>query len=217
MSYPSTFPLPRSKESLTIRRRYDLISHFYDLMQFPLEVLLFTPWRKRLFSKIEAKRILEIGVGTGRNFKFYPKNNCEKFGIDLSESMLALAKSRAKRRNLEVNLRLMDLEELDFGDDFFDRVVGTFVFCTVANPISCLREVRRVLKPDGRLYLVEHLKPDAKILGRFSDWVTPLVKWFGPSLNRRTLENLKAAGFKIEKVQNLFLGIYRYVIARPVK
>lgn len=194
-----------------------MISNFYDLIQFPLEALLFTSWRRRLLSQIKAKRILEIGVGTGKNFKFYPTNNSENFGIDLSNSMLALAKSKARRCNLQVNLLSMDLEEIEFRDDFFDGIVGTFVFCTVANPISCLREVRRVLRPEGKLYLLEHLRPDAKILGRLSDWVTPLVKWVGPNLNRKTLENLKTAGFTTEKVQNLLLGIYKYVIARPVK
>lgn len=170
-----------------------------------------------LFSEIEAKRILEIGVGTGKNFKFYPKNNSEKFGIDLSESMLALARAKAKKHNLRMNLLLMDLEELDFEDDFFDEVVGTFVFCTVANPVRSLKEVRRVLRSEGKLYLLEHLRPDMKILGKLFDGITPVVRSFGPNLNRRTIENLKEAGFKIEKVQNLFLSIYRCVIARPVK
>jgi ubiquinone/menaquinone biosynthesis C-methylase UbiE len=213
MSYPSTIPL----ESLRIKRRYDLISNLYDLIQFPVEMLFFAPWRKMIFSEVKAERILEIGVGTGRNFKFYPTGNSEKFGIDLSESMLALAKAKAKKYKLRINLLGMDLEKLDFVNDFFDVVVGTFIFCTVANPISCLKEVRRVLKPEGKLYLLEHMRPDNKILGKLFDWVTPWVRWFGPNLNRKTIENLKEADFQIERVQNLFLGIYRYVIARPGK
>jgi ubiquinone/menaquinone biosynthesis C-methylase UbiE len=92
MSYPSTISL----ESLRIKRRYDLISNLYNLIQFPVETLFFAPWRKMIFSQVKAERILEIGVGTGRNFKFYPNVDPEKFGIDLSESMLALAKAKAK-------------------------------------------------------------------------------------------------------------------------
>jgi len=215
MSHPSTLFLPRSKESLRITRRYDLISRIYDLLQFPLEALFFNQFRRMLFSQIEAKRILEIGVGTGRNFKFYPPYDSERFAIDFNDSMLTLARSRAKKKNLRVKLLLMDLEELDFVDAYFDGIVGTFIFCTVANPVRCLKEVRRVLKPDGKLYLLEHLRPDVKILGKLFDWISPLVRWIGPNLNRKTVENLKEAGFKVEKVQNLLFGIYWHLIAGP--
>jgi len=217
MTYPSTLSLPKSKESLRIRRRYDLISRLYDLMQFPLEAILFARWRRMLFSQLNGKKMLEIGVGTGKNFKFYPPADSEKFGIDLSEAMLAQARVKARKYGLKINLSVMDLERLSFSDDSFDQVAGTFIFCTVADPLSCLKEVQRVLKPDGRLYLVEHMRPEGKALGRFFDWITPLVRLFGPSLNRRTLENLKQAGFEIERVQNLFSSIYRCVIARPLK
>jgi len=217
MSYPNTLFLPRSKESLRIQRKYDLISRLYDLAQFPLEAILFTPWRRMLFSRIEGKRVLEIGVGTGKNFKFYPTGSSERFGIDLSQSMLARAKAKARKYGVKTNLLVMDLEKLGFSDDFFDEVTGTFIFCTVANPVSCLREIRRVLKPRGKLYLLEHMRPDGEMLGKFFDWINPLGRLFGPNLNRRTIENLTKAGFRIEKVQNLLSSIYRYVIARPLK
>lgn len=170
-----------------------------------------------LFSRIEGKRILEIGVGTGKNFKFYPPGNSERFGIDLSQSMLALAEAKARKCGVKTNLLLMDLEKLGFSDDFFDEVLGTFIFCTAANPIKSLREVRRVLKPEGKLSLLEHMRPDGKMLGKFFDCINPLGRLFGPNLNRRTIENLTKAGFKIERVQNLLSSIYRCVIARPLK
>ena len=186
-------------------------------MQFPLEATLFARWRRMLFSQVNGKKMLEIGVGTGKNFRFYPSGNSQKFGIDLSEPMLAQARIKAGRYGLKINLFPMDLEKLSFSNDFFDEVTGTFIFCTVANPVSCLKEVRRVLKPRGKLYLVEHMKPDGRVLARLFDWITPLVKLVGPSLNRRTIDNLKKAGFEIERVQNLFSSIYRFVIASPVK
>ena len=98
------------------------------------------------------------------NFPFYP-SDVEVTGIDLSPRMLAKAQSKLSRLDMEISLKEMDVQELDFLDDIFDTVFATFVFCSVPNPIRGLRELRRVCRPGGRLLLLEHMRPEGPIRG----------------------------------------------------
>jgi len=202
----------RPQEAVTAA--YDRMSPFYDLYDAPMEVMGGRRRRKRVIGGARG-RTLEIGVGTGRNLALYPPG-VEVTGIDVSEGMLDRARRRAREGDLQVDLRQADVQALPFEDDSFDTVTATCVFCSVADPVAGLREVARVVAPEGRVLLLEHVRPRNRVLGWIFDRLTPLVsRVFGPEINRRTEENVEAAGLEIVDVRRS--GIWREITARPRK
>lgn len=105
-------------------------------------------WRKELLKGVNG-RILEVGVGIGTNFKYYPKE-AEVVGIDFSSKMLDRAREKVDEAACEIELYEMDVENLEFNDDSFDYIVSTCVFCSVPHPVKGLKELRRVVKPEGK-------------------------------------------------------------------
>jgi ubiquinone/menaquinone biosynthesis C-methylase UbiE len=198
-----------------IRNRYSRISLFYDLMELPLERIAFSRWRKKIFSFLESDDILEVGVGTGKNFDFYPVGK-PITAIDFSPGMLSRAKKKAERKGIRVNLLDMDVQNLKFGDQSFDTVLATFVFCSVPDPIEGLKEMKRVCKNGGKIILLEHVRPSSKLLGNLFDTLNPfIVRLMGVNINRETVANLEQAGLKIEEERNLFNDIVKIVVATP--
>ena len=197
------------------RRRYNRMAYFYDFMEAPMERLRFASWRQRLNGRITGPTALEIGVGTGKNFAYYP-DNVHMAGIDLSPRMLARAHKKANKLNIKVDLQEMDVQHLDFADRSFDTVFATFVFCSVPDPVMGLRELRRICKPEGRLLLLEHMRPDSVALGFFFDALNPMVvRMMGANINRRTIDNIRAAGWQIQMEENLSSDIVKWIEAIP--
>ncbi|NJE41950.1 class I SAM-dependent methyltransferase [Thermococcus sp. GR6] len=194
-------------------KKYDRFSKIYDLFESPMEVRAFSKYRKKALSMAKGK-VLEIGVGTGKNLPYYPKD-VEVIGIDFSRGMLEKAERRRKELGLEnVKLLLMDAQNLEFEDNTFDTVVSTFVFCTVPDPIKGLKEAYRVLKPEGKAIFLEHMKSESKLLNIPLYLMDPIMKALvGTSMVRETQKNIEEAGFKIEKVENLFFDIVRLIVA----
>lgn len=158
--------------------------------------------------------VLEVGVGTGRNLSLYSED-ARVTGIDLSRKMLKRARRRAAELDRPVELRQADAEALPFESGRFDTVTATCVFCSVADPVQGLREIRRVVKPDGEVRLLEHVTPRNTVLGKIFDWLTPLTRrLIGPEINRRTEQNVEAAGLDIRHVRRD--GVWREIIARPM-
>jgi ubiquinone/menaquinone biosynthesis C-methylase UbiE len=209
-----------SRATNITKRRYDRIARFYDLMESMMERLLFRTWRNLVWQALNsASEILEIGVGTGKNMAYYPEN-AKITAIDLSDRMLALARKRAEIANIKnVNLMQMDAQALIFPDDSFDAVVATFVYCSVPDPVLSLREIKRVLRPDGKAVFLEHMYPENPLLGNIFDLLNPIVvRIWGAHINRHTLANIQKAGLEIQMVNNLSrYGIFRLIIARPRK
>jgi len=195
--------------------RYDRIAPIYDLMEVLMERTA-KGWRELLWAQAEGERILEVGVGTGKNMPYYPKGP-KITAIDLSTRMLQRARRRAEREGVEVELLQVDAQALDFPDKSFDTVVATFVFCSVPDPVLGLRELGRVTKREGRILLLEHMRPENRGLGRLFDLFNPLVvRLFGFNINRRTLENVRRAGLEIETIRDLSKGgIVKLIMARP--
>jgi ubiquinone/menaquinone biosynthesis C-methylase UbiE len=188
------------------RSRYSRIAPLYDVMEAPVERWAFSRWRMRLWSQIDGKRILEVGVGTGKNIPYYPKNVWVT-AVDLSEEMLARARHRAQELGIEVELRLMDAQSLEFPDAAFDAAVATFVFCSVPDPIVGLRELSRVVKSGGQILLLDHVRIDRPLIGAAMDALDPLVvRMMGAHINRRTAENVRKAGLDIERIEELAPG-----------
>lgn len=158
--------------------------------------------------------MLEVGVGTGLNFSYYPPH-AHITAIDLSDKMLERARRRAARLGTTVELLQMDAQALAFPDESFDEVIATFVFCSVPDPVLGLSELRRVCKPDGKVILLEHMRPESPWLGRLFDLLNPIaVRLTGANINRQTVENIRQAGLKIEHLESLApSGIVKLIIA----
>ena len=199
----------------TIRRRYNRMAHIFGWMDRIGPAAKPDPWRSRLMAGISGPRVLEVGVGTGKNLSFYPKGVFIS-AIDFSPNMLAKAREAAQRLNLAVDFQEMDIQHLDFSDSIFDTVLGTFVFCSVPDPVLGLRELRRVCKPGGRLLLLEHMRPGNFAAGLMFDTFNPLtVRISGANINRRTDENIRKAGWRIERQDHLLFDVVRLFQAAP--
>ena len=199
----------------SIKEKYDHIARWYDVFELIMELLFFSRWRRQLFNQIKAKEFLEIGVGTGKNLRYYPAD-AKVTAIDFSENMLKYAKQRADKMRGKVNLMNIDIQEVPFKSNSFPNVLATFVFCSVPDPAKGLNEAKRVCAPNGHLVLLEHVRPKNPLLARIFDWLNPLVmNHTGVNINRNTVNNIQKAGFKIEREKNLLLDIFKLIIAKP--
>jgi len=198
------------------KARYNRIAPVYDLLGSIMERLVFRKLRRGLWEQVSGDRMLEVGVGTGKNIPYYPEHS-RVVAVDLSEKMLKRAKKRAKREGSEVELHHMDVQALSFEDNSFDTAAGSFVFCSVPDPILGLRELARVTSPKGKIILLEHMRPEWTWLGWLFDLINPLVvRLFGFNINRRTLDNVREADLKIKAAIDLSAaGIVKLLILRP--
>ena len=177
-----------------------------------MEHSLFKRWRKNLLKQTREKNVLEVGVGTGKNLPYYPVvKNC--VGIDLSEGMLKHAKKLAVKKN--VKLVQADAQNLPFRDGYFDMVIATYVFCSVPNPVQGLNEIKRVLKPNGELLMLEHVLPERPLLRKLFNKLNPFVlKRKGVNINRETAANIKKTGFDLVNDVNLLFSIFKFFKAK---
>jgi phosphatidylethanolamine/phosphatidyl-N-methylethanolamine N-methyltransferase len=205
---------PRVLEATDLtRKRYDRVARTYDLEQFLPERLAVGKWREQLWSKVGPGSVLEVGVGTGLNFSYYPRDRRVE-ALDLSEEMLKRARARAERQQINVDLLQMDAQRLEFPDESFDWAVATFVFCSVPDPVQGLSEIRRVLRPGGRALLLEHVRSPNPVLGRLMDWLNPIVvRTAGANINRRTVDNVRRAGLEVIHVESKLGGIVKIIEA----
>jgi phosphatidylethanolamine/phosphatidyl-N-methylethanolamine N-methyltransferase len=204
-----------TQETAKTQARYNRIAPIYDVMEIFAE-RRFTPWRQKLWSEVPDGQILEVGVGTGKNFPYHPAG-VEVTGVDLSDRMLARARQKAEKLGYSIQLHEMDAQQLDFPDDSFDAAAATFVFCSVPDPERGLREMARVVKPGGRIVLLEHVRIDQPaIIGKVMDLLDPLVaRLMGPHINRRTAETVRRAGLEVERVEDLTpRGLVKLIVAR---
>src|SRR5712692_3030192 len=209
---------PDPRQTAQIRARYDRVAPVYDLLNFCAD-FFYRQWREWLWRQVPRYgRILEVGVGTGKNIPFHPRE-AQVIGIDISPRMLAGAQRRKKKIAASTELRLGDAQALDLPAGSLDAAVATFVFCSVPDPVLGFSELRRVVRRDGRVYLLEHMRSANETIGRLMDFVNPLVvRTMGFNINRLTLQNIEKAGLEIEHTQDIGLGgIFKTIVARPRK
>ncbi|HEX2603211.1 MAG TPA: class I SAM-dependent methyltransferase [Oxalicibacterium sp.] len=145
-------------------------------------------------------RVLEIGIGTGLNLAFYDRRKVAQLvGVDPAAQMHALAQRRSIRAGMQVELVTLSAERLPLASASFDSVVCTYTLCSIPDPHAALREMRRVLKPGGKLFYAEHgLAPDAKVArhqARIEPWWSKIAG--GCHLTRNVPELLREAGFHV--------------------
>lgn len=206
-----------SRETERTRARYDRIASIYDPMEAVVERLGFSRWRPLLWQRVHGPRVLEIGVGTGKNFPYYPPDT-DVTAIDISPKMIAHAERKAEREGTPVQLELGDAQNLRFPDDSFDTVVATFVFCSVPDPVQGLREAARVLKPGGQLLLLEHVLSEKDVVRQIMNFTNPvIVRVMGANIDRQTAANVERARLHIKSVENLWFDIVQLIEAETVK
>jgi ubiquinone/menaquinone biosynthesis C-methylase UbiE len=194
---------------------YDGKSRLYDLMDWPVDAMGMGRLRRRLWEQVRGRRVLEVGVGTGRNLPHYPLES-RAVAVDLSPGMLRRAVKRAGRAGRQVDFVLADAQHLPFRDGAFDTVAATCLFCSVPDPVQGLRELRRVSRREGSTLLLEHVRARNPLLGKVMDWLNPLsVRFQGVNINRDTVNNVKLAGFAIEREDSFMMSIVKMLRVRP--
>lgn len=196
-----------------LKKIWDRNAGMYDLMSLPMEHMMgFGKARAKLFEGLTG-RVLEVGVGTGRNISYYPRE-VAVIAMDISKNMLSKAKDRAKKLSRDVSFEVSDVEDLSYEDGSFDAVVATGVFCCVPDQVRGFKEIKRVLKEDGKIVLLEHIRPGG-LLGWLFDFLDPLVhRLMGLHINRRTLDSIKKAGLTIIREENIFSDWVKLVVAK---
>ncbi|WP_439659496.1 class I SAM-dependent methyltransferase [Lentzea sp. HUAS TT2] len=195
------------------QRYWDRKSANYDNEIGVLDRRLFGDSRRWACSQASGN-VLEVAVGTGLNLPHYP-DGVAVTGLDLSEQMLALARSRAQDLGREVTLRQGTAHALPFADSSFDTVVCTLGLCAIPDHESAVDEMVRVLRPGGQLILVDHVSSSSR-LARGVQWIVEriTIPLAGEHFLRRPLNQVKARGLDIEQRQRFKLGLVERLVAR---
>jgi ubiquinone/menaquinone biosynthesis C-methylase UbiE len=203
----------RADETERQRRVWDKHAPSYDRSMGLTEKLFFGDGRSWACSQASGD-VLEVAVGTGRNLPFYPAT-VRLTGIELSPAMLAIARRRAQELGRQVDFREGDAQALDFPDASFDTVVCTLSLCSIPDADKAVAEMKRVLRPGGRLLLLDHV-PSTSRLWRTVQWLIEqvTVRLEGEHMLRRPFEIVVAEGFEIERKERLKAGIVERVAAR---
>jgi ubiquinone/menaquinone biosynthesis C-methylase UbiE len=202
-----------TKETERMRHLWEKQAPRYDQRIALWEKILFGDGRRWACSRARGE-VLEVAIGTGRNLAFYPKG-IRLTGIDLSPAMLELARERAGELGLDADLREGDAQELAFPDESFDTVVCTLSLCNIPGDCRAVAEMKRVLRPGGRLLLLDHVRAASRLVRavqRVLEVVT--VRLEGEHLLRRPLQHVQAEGFEVEQRERYKAGIVERLSAR---
>ena len=187
----------------------------YDRGMWLLERSKLSELRQRVVHKVTGNT-LEIGAGTGANIAHY-RGDVTVTAIDLRPAHIMAADKKAQQRSpgFEFAAACADAQQLPFPDDTFDTVLGTLVFCSIAQPQDALAEIRRVLRPGGQLILLEHVRGRTSFTRRLTDSLHPL--WFAVQgvchLNRETAAAVAGAGFQIDFTSDHARGLIQVIHA----
>ena len=200
-------------ETERVRRYYERIAPRYDEYVGYFETLLVGDGRRWVCSQAVGD-VLELAVGTGRNLPYYP-SDVRLTGVDLTPAMIDLARQRADALGRTVHLQVGDAQALDLPDARFDTFVATLALSSIPDERQALAEARRVLRPGGRLLLLEHVRSPLLPVRALQRLLDPLfVHCYGDHLLREPLDHLAAAGFVVERVERSKGGMIERLVAR---
>jgi ubiquinone/menaquinone biosynthesis C-methylase UbiE len=195
--------------------RYQRIAPFYDLLDFPFERRGYRTLRPLMFQNLDG-RLLDAGVGTGRNCAFYPPDAIVS-GIDTSPAMLERAHGRCPILSAAGRLYQMDVTELEFPTGSFDAAVATFLFCVLPHELQvpALRELGRVVKPGGLIRLLEYVRPHGAFRRIMSRIWQPWIAWaYGASFDHQTERYVPEAGLELVESRYVLDDLVKLITAR---
>lgn len=192
---------------------YDKFAKGYDKTFAPFEKRFLANWRRETLSFLpEDSRILEIGAGTGANFHFYPRCR-QAVASEISFKMLEFAKEKTGF----IKLVQANAETLPFSANSFDAAFATLVFCSIPNPENAFAELRRVVKKNGRIVLLEHVRPSG-LTGYFFDFINIFTTAFiEDRFNRETAKTAEESGLKVLEVKEKVFGIVNLILCEVIK
>ena len=176
-------------------RRNPLFPYIYGCGMPIFDRLFYRRYRREAMSNATG-RLLMVGIGPGADLLFLPPAVTSVAAVEPEPAMRRMASAVARKHGIEADVVDGVCESIPFPDDNFDSVHVGLVLCSVDDVPATLAEIRRVLKPGGRLVVLEHVRGDGA-MGRFQDLIAKPWSWLasGCEPNRRTVEAIAAAGF----------------------
>lgn len=200
-----------------LRSIYDRIAPFYDLLDLPFEWGRYRFLRPKVFAEVaSAKRLLDCGVGTGRNIPFYPSGT-KVTGLDLCPRMLVRARRRARAFGRDIDLIQSDVLNIPADDGTFCAATATFLFCVLPDEVqlSALREIARVVRPGGRIVLLEYVLSQNPMRRQMMRLLAPWVRFaYGAAFDRRTYDHVLEAGLAVEERRFVYSDVILLLVAR---
>jgi ubiquinone/menaquinone biosynthesis C-methylase UbiE len=203
-------------ETARVRSVYDEMAPRYDRMITIAEGVLFAGGRQWACARARGA-VLEVAVGTGRNLPFYPPE-AVLTGVDVSPAMLKRAQRRAEGLGRLVSLQAADAQHLPHPDATFDTVVATLALCSIPDDRAAVAEMARVLRPGGRLLLLEHVASPIRPVRAIQRVLDPLtVRTHGDHLLREPETAVRAAGLVVEETARSRWGVVLRLAARKAE
>lgn len=189
---------------------WDLRARVYDVCEG--SDLRRGPYKAELFGAMRG-RVLFVAVGTGLDIARFPPGQ-RIVGVDISPKMLERAEPRRRKYTGDLRFVRADAQNLCFRDEAFDTIVTSCTMCSIPDPLRALRELHRVLRTGGQMLMFEHVRSRNPVFGWTLDLMSLWTRRVGTEMNRDTAGNVRKAGFRIERIESVFLDIILAIQAR---
>ncbi len=197
------------------QRKWDRLAARFDVMAGEGGEKRWRRAKTHLFSAMGEGDILFMALGTGQDIAAFPTGKT-LHAIDVSPKMLALAEARVASYSGTIHARQMDIHQPSFEPASFDQVFTSCTFCSVPNPVEGLKQVYNLLRPGGELLMFEHTGSRYFPFTLMLRTMTFLTNKVGPDMDRDTVANVRAAGFEVTAVENVYLDVVKIIRAvRP--